>query len=294
MQTVEGRPIARNPLLLAELYFSGLAREKWTSQKEALAALGHLTPSVSREELSRAIAVSKLPPPVLSLFQVAGIWSSTARELVSLARKYGPHALEDRARLIDARGLTWHQIVKLLDGQEPVAPKRRSKTSSPLVLAAMYENGVAEGRWDSITEAAEALGWRKSHLKRAVAVSQLPAQVLQLFDGKILINAIGDVLLHIHEVIGTAEMVRRAEELLQKPNRRTAEKIVAHLVGTKEESQVSLKVRKSRSQRGSRFVFEFSVEAAYADEIITAGQDFSPVVQLVLSMLRVRNAQASK
>lgn len=291
MQTVQGRPIARNPLLLAELYYSGLDKEKWKTQKEAVAALSHLKPTISRQELSRAVGVSKLPPSVLSLFETAGVWSSTARELVSLAKKYGARLLEDRARDIDPRGLTWHQIVKLLDGQEPVAPKRRLRTIPPLVLSAMYEKGLTEGRWGSMTAAAEAVGWHKADLMRAVAISQLPAEVLQLFEGKTLVYAHGNVLLKIHEALGTAEMVDRAKALLTEPKRRSADQIVAHLMSVKEESGLTLRVRKDRSQRVTRFVFEFSVEAPQADEIITAGQDLAPIVHMVLSMLRTRRAQ---
>jgi hypothetical protein len=293
LQPIEGRPIARNPLLLAELYFSGLDKEKWKNQKEAVAALAHLKPSVSRQDLSRAVGVSKLPPSVLSLFETAGVWSSTARELVSLAKKHGPPVLEERARGIDSRGLTWHQIVNLLDGKEPVAPKRRLRTTSPLVLAAMYNKGAAEGRWDSMTAAAEVLGWHKADLMRAIAISQLPAEVLQIFEGKTLVYAHGDVLLKIHEALGTAEMVNRAKELLNEPKRRTAEQIVAHLASVKEESGLRLRVRKDRSHRVTRLVFEFSVEAAQADEIITAGQDLAPIIQMVLSMLRTRKVRCS-
>jgi hypothetical protein len=293
LQPLEGRPIARNPLSLAELYFSGPDGDKWKNQKEAVAALGHLRPTVSRQDLSRAVRVSKLPPPVLSLFETAGVWSSTARELVSLAKKHGPPVLEDRARGIDPRGLTWHQIVKLLDSKEPVAPKRRLRTTSPLVLAAMYNKGAAEGRWGSMTAAAEALGWHKADLMRAVAISQLPAEVLQIFEGKTLVYAHGDVLLKIHEALGTAETVNRAKELLNEPKRRTAEQIVAHLASVKEESGLKLRVRKDRSHRVTRLVFEFSVEAAQADEIITAGQDLAPIIQMVLSMLRTRKVRCS-
>lgn len=290
MQTVDGRPIARNPLLLAELYFSGLAKNKWKTQKEAVAALGHLRPSISREHLSRAVSVSKLPPSVLSLFHHAGIWSSTARELASIAKKHGTQVLADRARVIDPSSLTWHQIVKLLDGQEPVAPKRQLRAITPLVLAAMFTKGLAEGRWSSVTEAAEALGWHKSDLRRAVAISQLPPEVLQLFDGKTLLYADGDVLLKIHETIGAAKMVARADELLQDSKRRSVEQIVAHLMGVKEQSGLELKVRQDRSQRVTRFVFEFSVEVAQTHEIINAGEELAGLISMVLSMLKRRRA----
>ncbi|WP_321794654.1 hypothetical protein [Caballeronia sp. J97] len=294
MQTIEGRPVARNPLLLAELYLSGLAKERWKTQKEALAALSHLRPSINRQDLSRAVSVSKLPPAVLSLFETAGIWSNTARFLVRLATKHGAQTLADRASSIDPHGLTWHQIIRLLDGQESAAPVRRRKSLTPLVLAAMYEKGVVEGRWSSKTAAAEVMGWHKVDLMRAVAISQLPAEVLKLFEEKTLVFAQGDVLLKIHEALGTVETVDRAKALLKEPKRRTAEQIVALLFGVKDDSGLTLKIRRDRSQRGARFVFEFSVDAPGVDDFIDAGEDLTPVVQMLVTMIQTRKAQNKK
>jgi hypothetical protein len=84
LQPLEGRPIARNPLSLAELYFSGLDGDKWKNQKEAVAALGHLRPSVSRQDLSRAVGVSKLPPPVLS------VEAAQADEMIAAGQDLAP------------------------------------------------------------------------------------------------------------------------------------------------------------------------------------------------------------
>ncbi|WP_232316921.1 hypothetical protein, partial [Candidatus Burkholderia verschuerenii] len=163
-----------------------------------------------------------------------------------------------------------------------------SPTLTPLAMAAIYQKGLAEARWDSMTGAAQALGWHKTKLMRAVAISQLPIEVLQLFEGKTLLYANGDVLLKIHQVIGTAKMVECAEELLKKPKRRSAEQIVAHLMGVKEESRLALKIRKVRSQRVTRFVFEFSVKVSEAAEIIAGGEDLAPIIKTALSMLQTK------
>jgi hypothetical protein len=134
--------------------------------------------------------------------------------------------------------------------------------------------------------AAEALGWHKGDLARAVAISLLPSEVLRLFEGKPLSYAHGDVLLKVHDVIGTAEMIDRAAELLSQPKRRTVEQVIAHLLKVKEESGIELKVRKDRSRRGTRFVFEFSIEARQADDIIASGEQLAPIILMVLSMIR--------
>jgi hypothetical protein len=293
LQIVEGRPIARNPLLLAELYLSGLAKTRWTTQKEALAALSHLRPSITRQNLSRAVSVAKLPPTVLSLFGTAGIWTNTARLLVSLASKHGVQVLADRASDINPNGLTWHQILRLLDGQEAAAPMPRRRSMTPLVLAEMYAKGVEKGRWNSMTGAAEAMGWHKGDLTKAVAISRLPVEVLQLFEGKTLVLAHGEVLLKLHRALGAVTMADRAKAMLIQPKRRTPEQIISLLIGVKEDAGLSLKVRKDRSRRGSRFVFEFSVDASEADEFITAGEDLAPIIQMMLTMLRRRKPRGS-
>jgi hypothetical protein len=120
----------------------------------------------------------------------------------------------------------------------------------------MYNKGAAEGRWDPTTAAAEVLGWRKTDLMRALAISHLPAEVLQIFEGKTLVYAHGDVLRKIHEALGTAEMVNRAKELLNEPKRRTAEQNVAHPMSVKEDPGLRLRVRKDRGHRVTRLVFE--------------------------------------
>ena len=290
LQPPDVRPIARNPILLAEMYFSGLGK-KWRNQK-ALEIFRHLKPAVSRQDLSRAIGVQRLPQSVRSLFDHAGIWSETARELVSLSRKHGAFVLAERARHIEPEGFTWHQIVALLDGREPAATKRRVRSHmSPLLLAATYRKGLVDGQWDSLTSAAEKSGWHKSALVNAVAVSELPSEILRLFEGKTLSRSHGESLLKVYNAIGEDEFVARAKEMLDAPKRRTTDQIIAYLLSVREASGIDLRIRERRERGTTRFVFEFSVDAKQADELMLSSKELAPIVHMALAMIRTRKAK---
>jgi hypothetical protein len=187
MQNVGAVPIARDPLGLAQLYFSGLGTS-WKTQTEAAATLAHFNAKVSRYDLNRAIGVSQLPAAVLSLFHETGIWNVTAIKLASLAKNHGPEVLDKRASQIDPSGPTSREITDLLDDQEPAPPKRRRRdNNAPLALAAFYHDGLAQGRWTSLDSAAAVSDvWLKSDFAKAVAISKLPPTVLPAFRGKAL------------------------------------------------------------------------------------------------------------
>ncbi|TCK31912.1 hypothetical protein B0G84_9021 [Paraburkholderia sp. BL8N3] len=283
MQNLEATPLTRDPLALAQLYFSGLGTS-WRNQKEAAATLAHFKPKVSRNDLNRAVGVSKLPLVVLSLFEKAGIWKVTARKLASLARKHGIEVLEQRAKQIDPSGKTSSEITDLLDGHQPVPPKRRRRdSSSPLALAALYKDGLLQGRWTSLDSAAVASDvWSKPEFAKAVAISELPPRVLELFKGKPLSFALGEVLLRIQKVLGSAEMSERADAMVTQPRRLTSDQIVATFLRVMPGGGVDLKIRTT----ASGFVFQFHVDFDHSDEMIFCAEDLAPVIQMSLMSLR--------
>jgi hypothetical protein len=100
---------------------------------------------------------------------------------------------------------------------------------TPLVLAAMYAKGVEEAlEFDD-----RCSGGHKVDLMKAVAISRLPVEVLQLLEGKIHVVAHGEILLKVHHALGTNMMVDRAKAMLSQQKRRSAEQIISLLVGVR-------------------------------------------------------------
>jgi len=284
MPPVAGMPISRDPIALADLYYAGLDKN-WNNQKEALAAMARFSPKVTREALSRAISVSKLPKEVLRLFEVAGIWSRTARALVRLSRKYGATALEDRAKAIDPTGRSWNEIIALLDGREAVPPKRVVGAPSALSLAAQYKQGLAEGRWTSIHSAVEVCKvWRRQTLSQAIAISKLPPEVLELFDYRPLTFSIGATLLRIQKALGSQELSRRAAEMLKAPRRRSTDEIVASLLRARANAGANMTVRMD----GTEMVFVFKVPIDEPEELLFTAEEMGPLIEIAIMALRAR------
>lgn len=289
MPPLAGMPISRDPMALADLYHAGLDKN-WTNQKEAVAAMARFSPKVTREALNRAIAVSKLPNAVLRVFEVAGIWPSTARALVQLSRKYGATVLEDRAKAIDPTGKTWSEIIALLDGREAVPPKRAVGSPSALALAAEYKRGLTEGRWTSIHSAVDACkAWDRRTVRQAVAISNLPPEVLELFVYRPLTFSLGATLLRIQKAMGAEQLARRAAEMLKAPRRRTTDEIVASLLKARLNGGANLTVRLD----GTDMVFEFKVPVDEPGELLFTAEEMGPIVEMAVMTLRARK-QAGK
>jgi hypothetical protein len=289
MPPLTGQPISRDPLALAELYHSGLGTS-WTTRREAVAAFTRFTPKVTAAALSRAITVSKLPPPVLALFETAGIWHETARHLAGIVRKHGPDVLCQRAMEIDPLGLHWSEIIDLLEGRDARSPQRLFRAIAPLALAAEYKRGIEEGRWTSTTTAVAASPtWDRTVLQKAIAISELPAEVLQLFELKSLTYDLGATLVKIRNAIGESEMTARAKKILSAPRRRTTNEILANLLQVRPEQGVELAVRREKTA----IVFEFKVALNEAEELMTGTSEIAALVQVALMNVRFkRNADA--
>lgn len=290
MTALAGTPISRDPLALAELYHSGLGTS-WTTQRGAVAAFARFTPKVTAEALNRAIAVSKLPPPVLALFETAGIWQETARDLTRLVRKHGPDLLCQRATEIDPLGLHWSEIIDLLDGRDARPPRRIVRAIAPLTLAAEYKLGVEEGRWTSmVTAVAASPAWDRTALAKAIAISELPTEVLQLFELKRLTYDLGAILVKMRNAIGESELTARAKKILGAPRRRTTDQILAELLLVRPEQGVELAVRRGKTA----MVFEFKVPLDETEELLTGTNEIAALVQVAMMNVRFkRNADSN-
>ncbi|SAK63465.1 hypothetical protein AWB82_03314 [Caballeronia glebae] len=284
MTALAGTPISRDPLALAELYHSGLGTS-WTNRREAVTAFARFTPKVTAAALSRAINVSKLPPPVLALFETAGIWHETARHLAGIVRKHGADVLSQRAIEIDPLGLHWSEIINLLDGRDARSPQRRFRAIAPLTLAAEYKRGIEEGRWTSTTTAVAACPtWDRTVLQKAIAISELPAEVLQLFELKRLTYDLGAILVKIRNAIGESELTARAKEILSAPRRRTTDEILAKLLDVRPEQGVELVVRREKTS----MVFEFKVPLSETEELMTSTKEIAALVQVAMMTVRFK------
>ncbi|BCQ29986.1 hypothetical protein NK8_81770 (plasmid) [Caballeronia sp. NK8] len=284
MPPLAGMPISRDPMALADLYNAGLGKN-WSTQKEAVAAMARFSPKVTREALNRAIGVSKLPNEVLRLFEVAGIWPHTARVLVQLSRKYGATVLEERAKVIDATGKTWSEIIALLDGREAVPPKRAARYSSPLTVAAEYKQGLTDGRWTSINSAVDMCKeWERRTVARAIAISNLPPEVLELFVYRPLTFSTGATLLRIQKAMGAEELARRAAEMLKAPRRRSTDEIVASLLRARSNAGPNMTVRMD----GTDMVIVFKVPVDDPEELLFTAEEMGPVIEMAIMTLRAR------
>ncbi|SAK98642.1 hypothetical protein AWB76_07563 [Caballeronia temeraria] len=289
MTALAGTPISRDPLALAELYHSGLGTS-WKTQRGAVAAFARFTPKVTDRALSRAITVSKLPPPVLALFETAGIWHETARHLARLVWNHGPDVLRQRATGIDPLGLHWSEIVALLDGKDARPPRRIVRAIAPLTLAAEYKRGIEEGRWTSmVTAAAASPAWDRTALAKAIAISELPTEVLQLFELKRLTYDLGSILVKMRNAIGESELTARAKKILGAPRRRTTDQILAELLLVRPEQGVELAVRRGKTA----MVFEFKVPLDETEELLTGTNEIAALVQVAMMNVRFkRNADS--
>ncbi|VXC81849.1 conserved hypothetical protein [Burkholderia sp. 8Y] len=284
MTALAGIPIARDPLALAALYHAGLG-STWNNQREAIAAFARFSPKVTAEALSRAIAVCKLPPQILALFETAGVWPSTARELIRLARKHGLDALCLRALEIDPLGRSWSEIANLLDGNGPHEARRTVSNISPLALAADYQRGLQQGRWTTMVSAVAASpAWGLNRLTRAVAISKLPPSVLQLFELKHFTWELGATLLKIRKSIGETEMAVRASKMLNAPRRRTIDEMIATLLDVRPEQGVDLAVRR----KDNKMIFEFKVDLRETDDLLLSANQIAALVQVAVMNVRFK------
>ncbi|MCG7400503.1 hypothetical protein [Caballeronia zhejiangensis] len=272
--------ISSSPLALAALYHSGLGT-KWQNQSEAATALARL--KVTRQHINRAVRLVALPEVVLALFSSVQILEFTARELLRVQRSVGVATLEQRAAEINPEGRTWQEIVAMLEGKEPVAPAYRLHQSetTPLERAAQFKEGLASNAWSTIGQAAEATGWNRRELYTAVAIANLPSEVVSLFDGKRLSKDVGKTLLGIQQAIGIEKMRKNAAALHDRPKRRTIDELINTLAGPPVSPEVSLKIRGTQT----KLTFEMTFDVKDADRLIIGAVDVEKMIRAVLQKM---------
>lgn len=282
------KSIAQNPLALAALYRSGLGKN-WENQSQAAKALARL--NVSRVHLNRAVRVAALPETVLSLFSSTGMLDITARELLRIERKLGAEQLAARAAHLSPDGRSWSEIVAMLEGKEPVVPAYAVHIERRLLeRAAQYAEGLASGLWSSVKEAAQATGWDRGDLYRAIAVSRLPAAVIDLFGKATLSREIGDTLLSIEKTIGAEKMLRNARAVRDRPKRRTTNDLLNALAGAKDYSDMSLKIRGT----GSKITLEMTFDVEDAEQLLLDEDEVKGHIQAMLMLAPQREKRKKR
>jgi hypothetical protein len=152
-------------------------------------------------------------------------------------------------------------------------------------MATQYKRGIEEGRWTSmVTAVAACPTWERTRLAKAIAISELPSDVLQLFELKRLTYDLGATLLKIRKAIGEREMAVRANKLLSTPRRRTTNEIVANLLQVRPEQGVDLAVRREQGA----MVFEFKVKLDEAEELMMGANEIAALVQVAVMNVRFK------
>jgi hypothetical protein len=245
--------LSQNPIALAALYQEGLGKH-WSNQTEAAKALARL--NVAREDVNRAVRVAALPKSVLALFRFTGITNVAARKLISLQRTFGVGELDLRAGQIDVAGRSWQDVVDLLAGNEP--KPERTRRRQLLEKASEFTEGLANGDWSTMAEAARKTGWHAGQLSNAVAIAGMHPEVLELFENKRITKEIGTTLLSIQRSIGQRKLLENAHALHRRPKRRTADELLNALAGVKPYTDIGVKVRGTASKISIEMTFGVS------------------------------------
>jgi len=186
---------------------------------------------------------------------------------------------------IDPLGLRWSEIIHLLDGRDARPPQRKVRLLAPLALAAEYKRGIEEGRWTSTyTAVAASPTWERTALIKAVAIAELPSEVLQLFELKRLTYDLGAILIKIRNAIGESELTARAKDILSAPRRRTTDEILAKLLQVRPEQGVELVIRREKTS----MVFEFKVPLSETEELMTGTNELAALVQVAMMNVRFK------
>ncbi|MBN3754321.1 hypothetical protein G3N95_15315 [Paraburkholderia sp. Tr-20389] len=218
---------AADPLRLAALYHAGNGIH-WSSYRQAAVVLSEkLKVKVGFARIREAVAVSELPTEILAIFSEVGIVNKTARELLKAAKAHGVSSLVERARTLDPLGKSRAQLSAHVCGKRGlVGPKQQYL---PLLLADTYREGIANGRWVSMTGAASHLGVHRETIARAKAIASLPGELLDLFPG--ISAEMGDRLVGLAKVRGMKKMRALAIEAASVIPRLSQDELVGHLVG---------------------------------------------------------------
>ncbi|EIN00008.1 hypothetical protein WQE_16064 [Paraburkholderia hospita] len=225
-----------DPLRLAALYQAGRGVQ-WNSYREAAAKLTtQFNMNIGFARIREAVAVSELPPEILSIFSGAGLVNRTARELLKAAKTKGVSTLVARARKVNPSGMSRADLTALLCG----TPFGGPLLHKPLLLAEMYGDGLKEGRWTSPKEGAKSLGISLRNLTRVISIASLPSELLALFPD--VGGELGERLVHLTKIRGDETMKALAIEASRISPRLSQEELIGHFVGlARNKAKVSLR-----------------------------------------------------
>jgi hypothetical protein len=262
MVSSAAKPLSRNPLALAAVYKDGLGTA-WQNQKEAAAVLARM--NVNRAHVNRAVRTASMPEAVLRLLELVEVTNETARELIRLENALGRGELERRAERLESAPRPWREVIADLDGVAATAKRRRAtRALTPLERAAAYAEGIAANLWSTVTQASALTGWDRTDLSRSIAVSKLPRQILDLFDGRTFTVELADTLLAFQRSLGLERLVRNAEIIRERPMRRTRDELLNALAGARSSPHVKFKLR----GRTSKITFEFTFDVEEAERVL--------------------------
>lgn len=135
-----------------------------------------------------------------------------------------------------------------------------------------------------VTAVAACPTWERTRLSKAIAISTLPSEVLQLFELKRITYDLGATLVKIRKAIGQPEMVARANKMLNAPRRRTIDEIVTNLLQVRPEQGVELAVRRCKGA----MVLEFKVKLDEAEELLAGASEIAALVQVAVMNVRFK------
>jgi hypothetical protein len=226
---------------LSQLYHQGLAEGKWTTQLDALNALG-----VSQGDLSLAMQLHELPEKILDLFEDhIDISSHTVRVIRHTIRRDGLSTVLSRIERSGASGAkhskkTVLSIVKgqaleskkmlRWSGQDPEKIVSRA-LDLPKNVSDRYHLGVTQGEWNSFSACAKALSISRRNVSDAVAIRELPDSIRHLFREKEFTFSVGRKLLALKRELGLDELLSRAryKDSMYDVGGRTADNILSEL-----------------------------------------------------------------
>jgi hypothetical protein len=216
-----------SPLSIAARYQSGVRHGFWATQAEAAPFL-----KVTQGEVSKALAVARLPDAILDAFEAREVIGfGVAAKLVTIRREVGLvamclhagalHALSNklpvkRVLAVLANGELRHSD-HLVNELGNLSSRRRDGESLPLDVAANYFLGVKAGHWTSATGAAQFLNHSASRVSLALRIAALPDEVIDLF-GELapLTFEVGKKLLSLKAALGQSKLGQNARSLYEK------------------------------------------------------------------------------
>ncbi|WP_158515234.1 hypothetical protein [Paraburkholderia phytofirmans] len=208
------------------LYENGLAEGKWTTQADALNALG-----VSQAELSLALKLAELPDGLIELFEkpaeITPYSVRVMREVIArdgleiVGQRIGEHVaagnkFPTRAVLAMVKGQVFASKQSLRWSRESENRILKSTLDLPRNISHRYHLGVAKGEWTSYSGCSRALNISRKNIRDAVYIKALWHSLPVLFAETELTFAVGRKLLALDKDWGRQVLLQRAQSIYLK------------------------------------------------------------------------------